>query len=112
MCQGDCNWAVGSRLCSLENWPSQFCRIHAKKLPLDSTLLKTFSLLNPVAFGQTNTAILLKPLPTFLPTISAKNFKHEIMCLQSDINILPTHQVPIDVWWNKGVLFAQIPRCY
>ncbi|GFR62113.1 hypothetical protein ElyMa_000121800 [Elysia marginata] len=45
-----------------------------KKLPLGNTVLSTLSLLDPLAFGQADTAILLKKLSTFFPTRNAPNF--------------------------------------
>ena len=45
-----------------------------KKMPLDNKLLTTLSLLDPLAFGQTETAILLKKLPSFFPSVSAPSF--------------------------------------
>ena len=60
-----------------------------KKLPLANSVLKTLSLLDPIAFGQSETAvlILLRKLPYFFPTINAPDFNEEIMKLQSDMDI-------------------------
>ena len=71
------------------------------KLPLDNTLLRTLSLLDPRAFGQSDTAIILQKLPSFFPTISAPNFDAEITLLQSETDIQPCDDLDLDVWWSQ-----------
>ena len=72
-----------------------------KKLPLGNSVLKTLSLLDPIAFGQSETAvlILLRKLPYFFPTINAPDFNEEIMKLQSDMDINTGEDADLDAWW-------------
>ena len=81
---------------------------YAEKLPLGNTVLKTLSLLDPMAFGQSETAILLKKLPSFFPTIDASDFNEEIVKMQSDMDILTGADTDLDVWWNSHLQAAEV----
>jgi len=72
-----------------------------KKLPLDHALLSTLSMLDPLAFGQTESSIILKKLPAFFPNIPVSTFDEEIMKMQYDVNILVGSEADLDEWWNS-----------
>ncbi|KAK3784765.1 hypothetical protein RRG08_032218 [Elysia crispata] len=72
-----------------------------KKLPLHHGLFSTLSLLDPLAFGQTETGVILKRLPPFFPTIQAPDFNEELMRMQSDMDIIVGSDADLDVWWNS-----------
>ncbi|RUS81632.1 hypothetical protein EGW08_010595 [Elysia chlorotica] len=80
-----------------------------KKLPLSNTVLSTLSLLDPLAFGQTETGILLKKLPDFFPTIDAPGFSSEIMDMQADVDIVAAEGVDLDVWWSSVFKLNRYP---
>ena len=80
-----------------------------KKLPLHHGLLSTLSLLDPLAFGQTETGVILKRLPPFFPTIQAPDFNEELMRMQSDMDIIVGSDADLDVWWNSVFKLKRYP---
>ncbi|GFR75015.1 hypothetical protein ElyMa_005767500 [Elysia marginata] len=88
---------------------SQLQNICKKNPPLQNPVLKTLSLLDPIAFGQSETAILLKKLPSFFPTINAPDFNEEIMKMQSDMDILISDDADLDAWWNSVFKLQRYP---
>ena len=80
-----------------------------KKLPLGNSVLKTLSLLDPIAFGQSETAVLLRKLPSFFPTINAPDFNEEIMKLQSDMDINTGEDADLDAWWSSVFKLHKYP---
>ena len=80
-----------------------------KKLPLHHGLLSTLSLLDPLAFGQTETGVILKRLPPFFPTIQAPDFNEEVMRMQSDMDIIVGSDADLDVWWNSVFKLKRYP---
>lgn len=79
------------------------------KLPLKNSILRLFSFLDPLAFGQTDTAIVLKSLPAFFPTIPSEGFATEIIMMQSDCNIQTGQDTPIDEWWSQVFKLKKYP---
>jgi len=83
-------------------------RYMQQKLPLNNPVLRTFSLLDPKAFGQADTAIIFRKLSSFLTSVHAPNFHNEIMAMQSDMDISPS-DCQLDVWWSKVFRLNKYP---
>ncbi|KAK3764279.1 hypothetical protein RRG08_033361 [Elysia crispata] len=85
------------------------CTIHAEKASTASWPASTLSLLDPLAFGQTETGVILKRLPPFFPTIQAPDFNEEVMRMQSDMDIIVGSDADLDVWWNSVFKLKRYP---
>lgn len=80
-----------------------------KKLPLNNPVLKALSALDPKVFGHAATAIALRKLPQYFPTIFAPNFDQEIMALQSDMDVKADEGCAVELWWGNIIKLKRYP---
>ena len=95
------------------------CIYIINKFPLNNSLLRCLSAIDPKAQGYSVTQNILKKLPKFFPTVALDLGKYniEIMKLQIDSNLPPAcvenKAVRLDKWWSvifDGGLYVELSK--